>query len=99
MDNNIVRTYRDIRQDFVLVDPLFTSEPDKVRRVKEIVLNRIPQVDRTIILMYADCGSLREMGRRLGLSHSSVKVIVDRIREDILREYYAMAAKEINQQL
>ena len=99
MDNNIVRTYRDIRQDFVLADPLFSNEPDKVRRVKEIVLNRIPQVDRTIILMYADCGSLREMGRRLGLSHSSVKVIVDRIREDILREYYAMAAKEINQQL
>ena len=99
MTEDIVRSYQDIRKDYDLADPLLSNEPDKVRRIKEIVLNRLPQVDRTLILLYADCGSLRELGKRLGLSHSSVKVIIDRIREDIMRQYYEMTAAEMKHEI
>ena len=96
MDSNIVRDYKEVRKDFTIQDPLFSGEPDKVRRVKEIVLERLDQVDQTLILMYADCGSYRALGKRLGLSHMSVKKVIDNIvNNKILPAYYEMVAKEI----
>lgn len=97
MDERIIRDYRDILKDYPLDDSIFNGEPDKVRRVKEIVINKLDQVERTLILLYADCGSLRAVGKRLGLSHQSVKKIIDEIKEKILREYYEMVAREITQ--
>lgn len=98
MDSSIVRDYKEIRKDYSIADPLFSGEPDKVRRVKEIVLNRLDQVDRTLILLYADCGSFRVLGRRLGLSHMSVKKIIDNIiTKKVLPMYYDMAAKEMKE--
>lgn len=98
MDSSIVRDYKEIRKDYSIADPLFSGEPDKVRRVKEIVLNRLDQVDRTLILLYADCGSFRVLGRRLGLSHMSVKKIIDNIiTNKVLPMYYDMAAQEMKE--
>ena len=96
MDSNIVRDYKEVRKDFTIQDPLFSGEPDKVRRVKEIVLERLDQVDQTLILMYADCGSYRALGTRLGLSHMSVTKVIDNIvNNKILPAYYEMVAKEM----
>ena len=96
MDSNIVRDYKEVCKDFTIQDPLFSGEPDKVRRVKEIVLERLDQVDQTLILMYADCGSYRALGKRLGLSHMSVKKVIDNIvNNKILPAYYEMVAKEM----
>ena len=95
MDGKIVRDLNAIQADYDLDGSIFNDEPDKVRRVKEIVLNRLDAVDRAIILLYADCGSLRDLGRRLGVSHSSVRTIVDGIKARILEEYYTMTANEI----
>ena len=97
MDGKIVRDLNAIQADYDLDGSIFNDEPDKVRRVKEIVLNRLDAVDRAIILLYADCGSLRDLGRRLGVSHSSVRTIVDGIKEKIMREYYEMTAQEIKE--
>ena len=99
MNEKIVRQYKDIRADYDLDGSIFNDEPDKVRRVKEIVLNRLDPVDRAIILLYADCGSLRDLGRRLGVSHSSVRTIVDGIKEKIMREYYEMTAQELEEEI
>lgn len=93
--DDVVRAYKDIRKDYELDKTIFNDEPDKVRRVKEIVMTKLDPVDRTIILLYADCGSLRTLGKRLGISHASVKPIIDRIQERILSEYYEMVRKEM----
>lgn len=97
--NDVLRDYKEIRKDFEIDDSIFNAEPDKVRRIKEIVLNRLDQVERTLILLYADCGSLRDLGKRLGMSYGSVKRVLDPIKEKILTEYYEMTAKEIKEQL
>ena len=97
--NDVIRDYKEIRKDFEIDDSIFNAEPDKVRRIKEIVLNRLDQVERTLILLYADCGSLRDLGKRLGMSYGSVKRVLDPIKEKILTEYYEMTAKEIKEQL
>ena len=97
--NDVQRDYKEIRKDFDIDDSIFNAEPDKVRRIKEIVLNRLDQVERTLILLYADCGSLRDLGKRLGMSYGSVKRVLDPIKEKILKEYYEMTAKEIKERL
>ena len=97
--NDVLRDYKEIRKDFEIDDSVFNAEPDKVRRIKEIVLNRLDQVERTLILLYADCGSLRDLGKRLGMSYGSVKRVLDPIKEKILTEYYEMTAKEIKERL
>jgi len=97
--NDVLRDYKEIRKDFEIDDSIFNAEPDKVRRIKEIVLNRLDQVERTLILLYADCGSLRDLGKRLGMSYGSVKRVLDPIKEKILTEYYEMTAKEIKERL
>lgn len=97
--NDVLRDYKEIRKDFEIDDSIFNAEPDKVRRIKEIVLNRLDQVERTLILMYADCGSLRDLGKRLGMSYGSVKRVLDPIKEKIMREYYEITAKEIKERL
>ena len=45
------------------------DEEDRIHRVKDIVLNKLNEVDRTLILLYADCQSYRKLGARLGMSH------------------------------
>lgn len=97
--NDVLRDYKEIRKDFEIDDSIFNAEPDKVRRIKEIVLNRLDQVERTLILLYADCGSLRDLGKRLGMSYGSVKRVLDPIKEKILTEYYEMTTKEIKERL
>lgn len=97
--NDVLRDYKEIRKDFEIDDSIFNAEPDKVRRIKEIVLNRLDQVERTLILLYADCGSLRDLGKRLGMSYGSVKRVLDPIKEKILTEYYEITAKEIKERL
>ena len=80
---DIGRTYREIRRDYVFRDDPFCEDDVKVRRVKWVVENRLTQADRTIILLYAEIGSYRKLGRRLGLSHTTVKNEVHRIRRII----------------
>ena len=50
-------------------------------------------MDRTIILLYADCLSYRKLGKRLGFSHATLAKEVRRIKEKILEEYHKMEKK------
>lgn len=96
----IVRDFREIAPDYAPAsDPLMADEDDRVRRVKAIVAERLEPWERNIILLYADCGSLRKLGRRLDLSHSSVRRVVDEIKEKILRCYYEMVAAELKHEI
>lgn len=57
-----------------------------------IVGQRLDIVDRTIILLYADCASLRTLSKMLGLSLPTVSKEVRRIKQEILRIYDEMYA-------
>ena len=76
-----VRRYREILGDYEFRDDIM------VRRLKYIINRRLCQVDRTLLLLYADCGSYRKLGRRLGISHMTMRKEIMRIREKITEEY------------
>ncbi|MBQ5864216.1 MAG: hypothetical protein IIW66_02340 [Bacteroidales bacterium] len=46
--------------------------------------------DKTIILLYADCQSYRKLGKRLGVSHMTIRDECLRIKKIILAEYERM---------
>ena len=50
-------------------------------------------MDKTLILIYADCLSSRKMGQRLGFSHITMQKEIRRIKAIILDEYNKMQKK------
>lgn len=86
-EQEIVKDYKTIKEDYKFNPDIFTQDDERVSKVKYILDNKLSQVDKTIILLYADCGSLRKLGRRMGLSHMTCRKEVIRIRQLILEEY------------
>lgn len=82
-DRETVRAYRDVRKDYAFDPSIFNGEPDRIRAAKAAV-DRLPEVDRILFLLYADCGSLRKLAARLGLSHTTLNKEIRRIRQEII---------------
>lgn len=85
--NEIVDRYKAIRLEYKWRPDIMGEGDERAARLKEIIETRLPTVDRTIILLYADCQSYRKLGKMLGLSHMTVRKECMRIRGKILEEY------------
>lgn len=79
----IVRSYKQIAQDYAYQGGVFCEDTPKVRRAKWVVEHCLTPADRTIIILYAELGSYRKLGARLGMSHTTVRKEVLRIRNII----------------
>ena len=86
-EREIVKDYREIREDYSWHPDIFSKDDERVSRVKEIISTRLSVVDKTIILLYVDCQSYRKLGKRLGVSHMTIRREVQRIKGIILKEY------------
>ena len=88
--SDIIREFRDIKEDYKFNPDIMSSEDERVARIKDIINNKLSVVDKTIILLYVDCLSYRKLGKRLGLSHMTCRKEVIRIKNIILSEYQKM---------
>ena len=91
--DNAVRAFKDIEADYKFDPSIFTEDGDRVAAVKYIIDNKLSRVDKTLILIYADCLSFRKMGKRLGFSHTTMRQEIKRIKDLILDEYNKMQKK------
>jgi DNA-directed RNA polymerase specialized sigma24 family protein len=82
-----IAEYRKARNDYRFDSSIFSEDEPRVARVKEIIERELSQADRTIILLYAECGSYRKLGQMLGLSHMTARSECMRIRKEILKKY------------
>ena len=87
------REFKDIEAEYRFDPSIFTEEQEKVAALKYIIDNKLSRVDKTLILIYADCLSFRKMGKRLGFSHTTMRCEVKRIKAIILDEYEKMQKK------
>ena len=86
-----MRDYKDIEKDYPPpVRDVMEDGNEKDIAVREIIHTKLSAADRHIILLYADCGSFRKLGERLGCSHWTSRNLVLRIRKIILDEYEKM---------
>lgn len=88
------RDYMEIRKDYAYDPDIMNPEPERVARVKYIINHRLNQVDKTLIILYADCQSYRKLGKRLGLSHTTVMLEIRRIKAEIRRIYDELEKQE-----
>lgn len=81
------REFKDIEADYVFDPSIFTKDEGRVTAVKWIIDNKLNRVDKTLILLYADCLSFRKLGKRMGFSHTTMREEIKRIKAIILDEY------------
>lgn len=90
---SLVRTYKEIKEDYAFDPDIMCDEDERARAVKWIIDNRLSQVDKTIFLIYTDCQSYRKLGKRMRLSHVTAGREVLRIKAIILDEYRKLLKK------
>lgn len=83
--------YNAIKEDYAFDASIFSEDEGKVARIKWIIDNRLSDIDRKILLRYVDCMSYRKMGKKMNISHMTIRKHIVRIREVILKEYYKEA--------
>lgn len=86
-ENEVVKEFRLIKQEYKYNPDIMSSDDTRVARIKEIIDTKLSQVDKTIILLYVDCQSYRQLGKKLNLSHMTCRREVIRIKKIILEEY------------
>ena len=86
-ENEVVKEYRQIKEDYKFNPDIMCPDDPRVSRIKEIIDTKLSQVDKTIILLYTDCQSYRKLGRKMKLSHMTIRREVLRIKKIILEEY------------
>lgn len=86
-ENEVVKEFRQIKQEYAYNPDIMSPDEPRVARIKEIIDTKLSQVDKTIILLYVDCQSYRQLGKKLNLSHMTCRREVIRIKKIILEEY------------
>ena len=86
-EREVVSEFRKIRQDYTYNPDIMNEEDERLTRVKKIIDTKLSLADKTIILLYVDCQSYRKLGKRLGVSHMTLRREVQRIKKIILEEY------------
>lgn len=76
-------TIRELYSDYLPVDDIFTEEPEKVRKVKYIIFNKLTEPNRRIILLYAELQSIRKVAQKLGISAASAWLRITEIKNEI----------------
>ena len=74
-----------ILEEYLPDDDLFSSEDARMNALKHIIYEKLSEIDKRVILLYAELGSQREVGRKLGVSASTVNILIKRIRNEILK--------------
>lgn len=86
-ENEVVREFRAIKQEYAFDPDIMSRDDERVSKIKEIIDTKLSLVDKTIILLYADCQSYRKLGAKMHLSHMTIRREVIRIKQIILKEY------------
>ena len=86
-ENEVVKEYRAIKQDYAFDPDIMSKDDERVAKIKKIIDTKLSLVDKTIILLYADCQSYRKLGEKMHLSHMTLRREIIRIKNIILKEY------------
>ena len=85
--DEVIAEFRKIKQEYSYNPYIMNEEDERLTKVKKIIDNKLSLADKTIILLYVDCQSYRKLGKRLGVSHMTIRREVQRIKNIILKEY------------
>ena len=90
----IIQRVKELKQQYQYTDIDIFNEDPTYSIATYIINTELNEVDKNIIYLYADAGNLRDLGKNIGCSHSSIRPEVNRIKEYIqgrineLRKYW-----------
>lgn len=73
----------EILEDYAPDNTIWSNEDERVNAIKNIIYTKLDEVDRRIIILYAELGSLRKLGKELGISASSAYLKIKQIKGNI----------------
>ena len=76
--NNLKKVMEDYKPDYSI-----WGEDDEDMLLLKSALDSLEDADRIIFILYAEWGSLRKVGKRLGVSHSIIYKNISRIKRQI----------------
>lgn len=71
-----------IMEDYKPDNSIWTDDDDMMIRIKEAVQS-LSDADRIIFILYCETGSLREVGKILGVSHTTCFKAIKEIKKQI----------------
>lgn len=74
---------RELMETYRPREDLFSMEGARTRLLKEVIFSDLTEIERRIILLYAELGSQRRLGRLMGLSAATINKIIREIKEKI----------------
>lgn len=66
---------------------IFTEDTERFNKLSNIIFNHLEEWERRVILLYAECKSIRKVAKILDVSPSLVNVVVNKIRNKV-KLYY-----------
>jgi len=69
--------------DYLPDDDIFSEEPELINRIKHIIYEKLSETDKRVLLLYAELSSQRKVGEKLGVSASTVNILIRKIRNRI----------------
>lgn len=72
-------SYDEIEKEYVEHSP---NDDDEMIEIKNAI-NELSELDRAILVMYADIGSMEKTGKKFGVSAATIYAQIRRIRENI----------------
>ena len=83
IQNELNINLEDILEEYKEDDSIFSEEEPRIKKIKRLIYEDLDEVDRRVILLYAELGSLRKLGKALGVSASSAFFKVSDIKNKI----------------
>ena len=71
---------KDIKEELLPIDDIFNNYSELLDRTKRNFAS-LDEVDKTILILYMELGSLRKVGEELGVSHTLIYKNITRIKE------------------
>lgn len=76
--------FEEIFKEYEIDDDIFCDESPKVKALKYVIFNDLSEIERRVILLYAEEQSQRKVAKLLGISPGSVNIVIKGIRKKIL---------------
>jgi len=78
---------------------LFSEEDEKTLLLKQIIATGLTTFDKTIILLYVEKGSLRQVAKILDVSQTAIAKKMDQIKLNIMDQFYGKMKNKLDRQI
>lgn len=83
LTTDVISKYDEFVDDYA-PQGIFTEDDDDIDNIKQAVFNDLDEIERRVLLTYAENGSMRETADIFGVSLGTMHSTIKKIREKVL---------------